>query len=319
MPPPGSTRAKKNKNKTKLSGSDTEPEPTTEDQVDQPTSPQGFKFITNDQLDIILKETKLATEAAIKDAIKCELTSLKNEIVRLQSELETANNSANNATKLAEQLQKDCILLKEANAELKANMRNAKNEHDKIVEIVEDNKNRQLRKTLVFKGIPEQQFETEGKTNPDGSPKMRPENWSETANILATSMSEILDTTFEKAIAMVERCHRAAPNPRYKGTGPRPIFAAFMDWRNSETTKELYRKNNIENKSTLYAEQKFGPRTTVRRNMALKERRRLIDSKLIFNAYVSFPARLMVKDSKAVGAKYKLWKDFSKEPVNFDR
>ena len=117
MPPPGSTRAKKNKNKTKLSGSDTEPEPTTEDQVDQPTSPQGFKFITNDQLDIILKETKLATEAAIKDAIKCELTSLKNEIVRLQSELETANNSANNATKLAEQLQKDCILLKEANAE----------------------------------------------------------------------------------------------------------------------------------------------------------------------------------------------------------
>ena len=100
-----------------------------------------------------------------------------------------------------------CVMLKEANAELKANMRNAKNEHDKIVEIVEDNKNRQLRKTLVFKGIPEQQFETEGKTNPDGSPKMRPENWSETANILATSMSEILDTTFEKAIAMVERCN----------------------------------------------------------------------------------------------------------------
>ena len=318
MPPPTSSGSKKKSNKSKHSGSDTESESATEEQT---LSPQTVKYITTDQLETILLDAKKSTEACIKEAIKHELSSLKNEIVRLQSELETANNTANNAIKLAEQLKKDLTLLKEENAELKANLKNQKNEHEKIVELVEDNKNRQVRKTLVFKGIPEKRFDTEdGKLNPDGTPKTRPENWSETSNILATAMSEILGTTFEEAHDMVERCHRAAPNPRYKGTAPRPIFASFIDWRDSETTKDSARKINIENKnSTIYVENKYGPRTTVRRNMALKERRRLIDSKLIFNGYVSFPARLMVKDSKAVGAKYKLWKDFSKEPVNFDR
>ena len=111
-------------------------------------------------------------------------------------------------------------------------------------------------------------------------------------------MSETLGTTIEEASSMVERVHRAAPNPKYLGVGPRPIFAAFLDWRDSEQAKEAFRKNN----RTVFVEQKVGPRTTVRRNMALKERKKLLEQHTITNGYVSFPARLMVKESSAQGA-----------------
>lgn len=189
-----------------------------------------------------------------------------------------------------------------------------------MYEIIEDNKNRQLRKTLVFKGLPEQKYEIESSAASNGTPRMRPESWDDTATILATSMAETLNTTIEDARKMVERCHRAAPNPRYQGEAPRPIFAAFVNWRDSERAKEAYRKSNIDNRNfSTFVENKFGPRTTLRRNMALRERKRLIDSEAIYNGYVRHPAQLMVKDSRVKGAKYKLWKDFSKEPVKFGR
>ena len=50
--------------------------------------------------------------------------------------------------------------------------------------------------------------------------------------------------------------------------------------------------------------------------MAIKERKLLKDNGSILNGYVDFPARLMVKDSNAHGAKYFLKKDFSKEIIN---
>ena len=53
--------------------------------------------------------------------------------------------------------------------------------------------------------------------------------------------------------------------------------------------------------------------------MALKERKRLKDAGQILNGYIKFPAILMVKDDRAQGAKYKQHKDFSNEPVHFNR
>ena len=275
---------------------------------------ETFQYITTSQLENILKDNRNEFTKLIKDTIQHELSSMKQEIIRLQSELETVSGVANNAMKLSEQLKKDVTKLQEENIHLKTKIQNTINGQHKLEEVIEDNKNRQLRKTLVFKGIPEQQID-EASSNPDGSQKTRSENWDDTATILAKTMAETLNTTVDKARNMVERCHRAAPNPKYKGNAPRPIFAAFMDWRDSELTKDSFRKNN----PAVFVEQKVGPRTTARRNMALKEHKQLKDNNSIFNGYVSHPARLMVKDTNARGAKYFLWKDYSKEPVNFDR
>ena len=292
------------------------------DEVLSDSNENDNEFVTISHFEKLLNDQQKKTEACIKKTIKSELTSLTQEIVRLQSELEAVSSVANNALKLSESLKKDVTLLQEENANMRAKLQNVIKEQVNIQEVVEENKNRQLRKTLIFKGIPEQKFPDQSNTNSNGSQRMNPESWDDTASILATTMSETLDTTVEEARAMVERCHRGAPNPRYKGNAPRPIFAAFVDWRDSERVKVAFRKHNLNTRNTdkiaVYVEQKVGPRTTIRRNIAMKERKRLISTESIFNGYVSHPARLMVKDSRAVGAKYHLYRDYSKEPVNFE-
>ncbi len=278
---------------------------------DPAANAESAEHITSSELEKILENNR----NEIKASIKAELADMKDEILRLQGELESVTGIANNAHKLAEKLQKKVTKLEEENGHLKHKLQNTVNDHDASLEMIEECKNRQLRKTIVFRGIPEKKIPSEASTNnnTDGAPTTRPENWDETAVALAESMSQTLpNTTFEQASKMVERCHRSKPNPRYKGSGPRPIFAAFMDWRDSELVKDSYRKNTNNN---VFAEQKVGPRTTARRNMALKLRRELLDEKRIISAYVAFPARLMTKDSSARGAKYTLWKDFSNEAV----
>ena len=271
-----------------------------------------LQFITSTQLEKILSENRTQIEKSIRETIKNELSSLKEELVRLQSELESVTNTADNAVKMSDQLKKDCTKLQEENVNLKTKLQNITNEQGEILEAIEDRTNRQLRKTLVFKGIPEEKIQDDSSVNTDGSPKLRSENWNDTAEILAKAMSEAMpNTTVDAARSMVERCHRAAPNPNYKGPAPRPIFAAFLDWRDSERAKDAFRKA----KTGVFADQKVGPRTSKRRDMALRERKRLLEQSIIYNGYVSHPARLMVKDSLVRGAKYRLHKDYSKEPV----
>jgi hypothetical protein len=112
----------------------------------------------------------------------------------------------------------------------------------------------------------------------------------------------------DDAFGMVERAHRSAPNPHYKGTAPRPIFAAMSWWPDCETIIETFRKKNISDSShTTSVDYKYGPMTTKRK------RKRLIDAGEIVSGYVAYPARLMVKTSKVKGTKYICHKDFSKE------
>lgn len=275
--------------------------------------PANAEYITTSQLEKILEDNRNEIRETIKSeftAILSEFSAMKDEMVRLQGEVESVTNVANNSQKIAENLQTRVTKLEEENNQLKHKLHNTVNDQHAALEMVEDCKNRQLRKTVVFRGIPEKKIQSE--VNTDGTLSTRPENWDDTAGALAESMSQALpNTTIEQASKMVERCHRSKPNPKYKGTGPRPIFAAFLDWRDSELVKVSYRKNS----GNVFAEQKVGPRTTARRNMALKLRRELLDERRITNAYVAFPARLMTKDSSARGAKYTLWKDFSEEPV----
>ena len=96
-----------------------------------------------------------------------------------------------------------------------------------------------------------------------------------------------------EAQCFVERAHRAAPSA--DRVGPRLIFAAFYNWKNSEFVKEAFRKDNIAHGSKIMAEQKFGPLTSNRRNEALRVRRELKSDGKILNGYVAFPAKLMVR------------------------
>ena len=73
-------------------------------------------------------------------------------------------------------------------------------------------------------------------------------------------------------------------------------------------------KNVKDRKFKVYCEQKYGPKTTARRNIAMRERRSLLYKKEIAKSYVAYPAKLMVAKNKKDN-KYYLHADFSHTDV----
>ena len=162
-------------------------------------------------------------------------------------------------------------------------MHNVSEQNSILEERIENRTNRQLCKILVFKGIPEAVPETSANTNDtaeNNNSRFKKETWEDTENNLATQITEICDIEFQEAKKLIERCHRSNINPNYRGTGPRPIFAAFHSWKDSEWIKSEFRKNNIDNPGRhIYADQKYGPETTIRRNRAMLLRKSLKDNR----------------------------------------
>lgn len=258
-------------------------------------------YITKTEFEKILQNQLKAVENNLKGLFKSELSLVKAEVLRLQDENEALRNENDNLRKKCEATAKNTDSMKEKLANYHAKLLSLEEAHHKQVEYAEDRVNRQLRKTLIFKGIPEKENES----------------WDDTDELLAQKIADVCDgTSLEQAREMFERSHRGRVSRRYEGNGPRPIYAAFLSWRDSEFVKEEFRKHNIHHGNGVSCDQKFGPRTTARRNMALKERKRLKDTGQICSGYIKFPAILMVKDSQ--GAKYKPHKDYSKEPVHFN-
>ena len=204
---------------------------------------------------------------------------------------------AANAQKLAEKLKAELDKEKAETNKLKTEVSRI----EKLEEKLEERTNRQLRKTLVFKGIPL---------------KNRQETWQETEEVLREHIAEIYDVNYEDTDGIIERCHRSAPNKNYKGKNPQPIFAAIYDWKECEKLVDNFRKNNIADRSSqIQCEYKYGPMTTRRRNMALVERKRLKESGELVSGYVAYPAKLMVK--KRGEKEYKLHMDFSRSKVEW--
>ena len=117
------------------------------------------------------------------------------------------------------------IALKDQLTSIKSkDLKTIESDHSKniqsIEEVIEARTNRMMRKTLVFKNIPESANE----------------NWAETEKQLATAIHDIADIPLKEAASYLERAHRAAPIEGMDG--PRPIFCAFYDWKMSEMVKE---------------------------------------------------------------------------------
>ena len=169
-------------------------------------------------------------------------------------------------------------------------------EIEELSERVEERTNRQLRQTLIFKGIPEGPNE---------------KNWADTRTLLAKTIATSVNTHEEYAIAMLNRVHRGRPNPRKQGK--RDIYANLYHWDQCELLLQDFRKLNINGQSSVRVEYKYGPRTTWRRNQALIRRKELKESGEIVSGYVAYPARLMVKrPGTGKNEKYVEFEDFSK-------
>ena len=87
----------------------------------------------------------------------------------------------------------------------------------------------------------------------------------------------------------IERAHRSQET---EYTNTPAIIARFNDWQLTETIKTSF----IKAKSHIFVSQTYSPVLTKRRNEAMKIRKELKKSDPTIQAYVKFPAKLMVKN-----------------------
>ena len=132
-------------------------------------------------------------------------------------------------------------------------------------------------------------------------------------DILVVAISSCTDASKEQASKMIERAHRSKPNKFNKGK--RDVYARFYDWKDSEWVKVQFLKSNrARENNRIYVEQKYGPDTNFRRNLALAARKELKMKGEITGGYVNYPAKLFVKYARHDN-KYTLHKDFSDEKI----
>ena len=99
----------------------------------------------------------------------------------------------------------------------------------------------------------------------------------------------------------IERAHRSKET-EYANTPA--IIAKFNDCHFTETIKTSF----IKAKSHIFVSQMCSPALTQRRNEEIKVRKELKKSEPIIQAYVKFPAKLMVKNGK--GKEYSLYAEY---------
>ena len=185
-----------------------------------------------------------------------------------------------------------------------------------LAEAIESRTNRQLRETLVFKNIPEEESDVSGGLLAQ---------YTETKKLLATVISQHCPSiSYDDAYSQIKRAHRERKrddiDEERSRAGKRLIFAAFHSWDLCQEILDSFRLLNIKDRNfKISAEQKYGPLTTKRRQLAFTLRKKLKETGVITSGYVDFPARLIVNlngelnvDGKKV---YRLHKNFSKAQV----
>ena len=203
--------------------------------------------------------------------------SFTQQIDDLKKELKDTQSTLNITHQIATNNENDVILLKSEINTLKKSQEDLRNQLD-------DQMNRGMRKTLIFRGVKEEPNE----------------NWAATEKILVNTLINNTDITPQIAERLIERAHRGkkstSNNTNNNINTPTPIFAQFYDWKDAQNILDQFKRINITNKNKkIFVDQLYSPTLTARRNLALLERKSLKENKIIASGYVAFPAILMVK------------------------
>ena len=257
----------------------------------------GIKGITN-KLVLIEQRLEKIDESNVIHSQKIE--DLERRIEEVEAKATEDINSLINRLAAVE-----ATLHKLQHVEVPEQIREVKQENDSLREEIESRTNRQLRRTLVFKNIPERKDD---------------ETYSEVKALLAETISNYTDITQEEVFAGIERSHREAKRQGSSRVGKRKIFCAFLNWELPQKILDQFRKRCIDDRNfDLYVDQMYGPLTTIRRNLAFQTRKTLKEQGTISSGYVAFPARLMVNTPGEVdrfGKKiYKCHTNFSDQKV----
>jgi hypothetical protein len=175
---------------------------------------------------------------------------------------------------------------------VKENNKNFKQTQESLDLKIEDQTNRSMRNTLIFRGIKEDLNE----------------NWPTTENKLIKVLIDHAKIHPQKAVRMVERAHRGK---KTHNNSPAHIFAKFYDWKDSQYVIQAFQSTNKSKYMgmNVFVNQMYSPTLTARRNDALLTRKQLKASKEIISGYIAYPATLMIKKN-VKDVEYVKFKDF---------
>ena len=161
---------------------------------------------------------------------------------------------------------------------------------------IDDQANRSMRSTLVFRGIP-------------GNEK----SWDETSKKLASTIAVIdKSVTADQAMNWIERAHRAPQsrnNPNNKKNANNNIIAKFNSWKESERVKRMIIEHNRRQEiKTIFVEQLQTPQLMEGTNEAKLYWKDLKEKNPAWKLFISHPAKLMGK--KPNESSYKVVKEF---------
>ena len=154
---------------------------------------------------------------------------------------------------------------------------------------LDDLKNRQMRKTLVFRGFPEG---CEGQ-----------DTWDNCKSFLTTFITGL---KLDLPVAVeIERAHRGPKNSQNNGSSkPRPIYAQFLRWSDANAvlqsgTTALIKSPYIMGgkKVPIFIDQMVTPKIREMQNNSMKIRKYLRSVHQDWKIYVRYPADIMYKSS----------------------
>ena len=141
------------------------------------------------------------------------------------------------------------------------------------------------RKTLVFRGIPE---DTE-----DGT------SWNSCKEVI----NLILVESFGMYDVEIERAHRSPTFRDYTKSTPRPVIVAFLRWDDANTILSNARralksnppKDKVGGSMKVFIDQLYSPKVSEARQEALKKRWQIKQKHPDWSVFLKYPARIFVR------------------------
>ena len=166
---------------------------------------------------------------------------------------------------------------------------------------LDDQINRGLRSTLVFRGINKKDNET----------------WDETVSVLASTINNLIPSiTIDWMKKAIERAHRtnSSENEKAHRANSSPnIIVKFVSWKDSELVKHSiieYNKKHTQDGSTLInVNQMYSKALQARYNAAMLYRKELIKESPGMSYIVKYPAKILGK-KKGSNRGYQMLKEF---------
>ena len=197
----------------------------------------------------------------------------------LQNVIRVVENKADVAIEILKQNRDEIESLNFRLAEQDRKLADQDSEIRRLLDDIDDFKNRSLRKTLVFKNIPYNR-------NSENS-------WNETKNVLAAEIAKVLpNTTSEVAVNFIKRAHRIASTT--KRQGPPYLVSKIKSWDTSEKLKLAFVNANQSGTSRVFVSQMHSKALTIRRNDALKPRSELKEQDSTIQEFVRFSASFKI-------------------------